>query len=1042
MKLCQTCGQHLAEEIISCPACGSRVAAGRDYIDDFRILKVLQEGHASILCKAVRKGSDQPVMIRLFTRQSGVDEKVARRLQRELDEIRGLPREMFISHHQIKRSVDGLWYRVSEWVDCENWGDLMASGRLNDHLTTLNLFRTITRALDILHQGGQFIPHLIPDDIMVIEDNRGNLTAKIDYKLSRFIDPKLDQPGPQLKRLLECHPDIVDQRPLDHRSDIWSLGRIFVQLLDSDFGLRDLLARLEDLPLPDKIKTLLKTMLAEDPNLRPQSMAEVDRILGQVTGREIMMARRIHQAKTWIFFPEMLRVKFRLRLIAVAVILLLLIGGATAWYIIFFRRDAQAVLGEFANDYAGSMAFVLVEYELQHGENTIFRNRTEGTAFLVSEDGYLLTNRHVACPWLEDNKFQTSLMYARINDIDLSFNYRMYLWFEGQRAFSRLPELDDQPDVSDVYFLQSAYRSHGTPTVKISGVAHPPVKTRLILRSPLGNDFAVLKIDKVPANLLPLPLDLDLETAKVPRLSPVITMGFPLGSRTQTSHINVSVTHGHVRRSFEDFLQVDSSIYSGNSGGPVINTSGKVIGIASAVAMQRAQGHMPVFTALSDIGLVLPINNAVSFLDDLRRGRVKWNGVLDLSLPEKIREILDLAREDKWLEAKAVADSELNRNLHPSLVMTAGILDLCVQQFGDARLRFNEALSIDNENNLARLMLYLLEWQADQEKIGGYQNSLALLDWRSEDEFMGYLVAVLENQIAEEDALSGWETLSERNWLGYIVALQRAQKGNLTGAETLLRQTILDGHPDEWSYFLAKAEVERVQQKLIASNKDSASLTRYIDTVKDFAAKEQAARAIKEIAQNEVKQLYINLSRRDIPVAAKQEIIEKLLPLTPENRRLLVRQAFLSAMSGDWENALNQNNKFLLLPGRESATRMKSSLLQAELLQLNGDIEAAHNALDHFYKNTASPWYRTIAKHLLDKKNLKLLSEQAGEHPEYLITAYTALGLWSEGEGDSGGAVEHYKLALGSYIDYWLEYDLAIERIKQLRKEEQTESSR
>ena len=85
----------------------------------------------------------------------------------------------------------------------ENWGDLMASGRLNDYVTTISLFRTITRALDILHQGGQFIPHLIPDDIIVIQDRTGNLTAKIDYKLSRFIDPKLDRPGPQLKRLLE-----------------------------------------------------------------------------------------------------------------------------------------------------------------------------------------------------------------------------------------------------------------------------------------------------------------------------------------------------------------------------------------------------------------------------------------------------------------------------------------------------------------------------------------------------------------------------------------------------------------------------------------------------------------------------------------------------------------------------------------------------------------------------------------------------------------------------------------------------------------------
>jgi hypothetical protein len=83
---------------------------------------------------------------------------------------------------------------------------------------------------------------------------------------------------------------------------------------------------------------------------------------------------------------------------------------------------------------------------------------------------------------------------------------------------------------------------------------------------------------------------------------------------------------------------------------------------------------------------------------------------------------------------------------------------------------------------------------------------------------------------------------------------------------------------------------------------------------------------------------------------------------------------------------------------------------------------------------TSAPWYRTIARHLLDRKPPDSLIEQVGEYPEHLITAHTALGLWAEGEEDRNSAVEHYKGALGSYIDYWFEYDLALERIKQLRK--------
>ena len=44
MKICDTCGQIVAEKVDRCPACGSEVAAGRTTIDDFHILEVLHEG--------------------------------------------------------------------------------------------------------------------------------------------------------------------------------------------------------------------------------------------------------------------------------------------------------------------------------------------------------------------------------------------------------------------------------------------------------------------------------------------------------------------------------------------------------------------------------------------------------------------------------------------------------------------------------------------------------------------------------------------------------------------------------------------------------------------------------------------------------------------------------------------------------------------------------------------------------------------------------------------------------------------------------------
>ncbi len=85
-----------------------------------------------------------------------------------------------------------------------------------------------------------------------------------------------------LKNLLDCHPDIINQRPLDYRSDIWSLAKIFVELLTADLETREFLPKIDDLELPSELNVLLKVMLADDPDMRPRSMAEVAESLDKI----------------------------------------------------------------------------------------------------------------------------------------------------------------------------------------------------------------------------------------------------------------------------------------------------------------------------------------------------------------------------------------------------------------------------------------------------------------------------------------------------------------------------------------------------------------------------------------------------------------------------------------------------------------------------------------------------------------------------------------------------------------------------------------
>jgi S1-C subfamily serine protease len=91
-------------------------------------------------------------------------------------------------------------------------------------------------------------------------------------------------------------------------------------------------------------------------------------------------------------------------------------------------------------------------------------------------------------------------------------------------------------------------------------------------------------------------------------------------------------------------IQTDASINRGNSGGPLINTHGEVIGINSAI-------YTPSGTT-AGIGFAIPINTAKLIANDLMaEGRVRraYLGVTTLAVGGWLAEALDLPVQDGLL---------------------------------------------------------------------------------------------------------------------------------------------------------------------------------------------------------------------------------------------------------------------------------------------------------------------------------------------------------------------------------------------------------
>lgn len=175
------------------------------------------------------------------------------------------------------------------------------------------------------------------------------------------------------------------------------------------------------------------------------------------------------------------------------------------------------------------------------------------------------------------------------------------------------------------------------------------LEAKVIGRDPQG-DLALIKVEADK----PLPILKWGDSDKMRVGDWSIAIGNPFG-------IGVTVTAGIVsarsRRlsngsAYDDYLQTDAAINRGNSGGPLINMDGEVIGINTAIFSPTG--------ASVGIGFASPSNLARNVIGDLQefgRARRGWLGVRFQAVSAEIAESFGLEEAQGALVAEVVEDS-------------------------------------------------------------------------------------------------------------------------------------------------------------------------------------------------------------------------------------------------------------------------------------------------------------------------------------------------------------------------------------------------
>tara|TARA_Y100000590_G_C15715195_1_gene1011637 strand:+ start:394 stop:1818 length:1425 start_codon:yes stop_codon:yes gene_type:complete len=138
----------------------------------------------------------------------------------------------------------------------------------------------------------------------------------------------------------------------------------------------------------------------------------------------------------------------------------------------------------------------------------------------------------------------------------------------------------------------------------------------------------------------------------------VIAIGNPFGfGGTVTSGIISSRNRDIGLTRYDDFIQTDASINQGNSGGPLFNLEGKVIGINTAIIAPGSSGSI-------GIGFAIPSNPASKVIDQLiKYGETKrgWLGVRIQEVTKEIAEVEKLKKPEGALVASVSENSPADK---------------------------------------------------------------------------------------------------------------------------------------------------------------------------------------------------------------------------------------------------------------------------------------------------------------------------------------------------------------------------------------------
>jgi serine/threonine-protein kinase len=269
-------------------------------IPGYDILEKVGSGGMASVYKARRRSDGQIVALKIPMEQYVADAKFIRRFHREAEVAQRLNHVNIVRTYE-HGSLGVKHYMVMEFVDGRSLESFIEADELDIGLS-IDIMKLVVGALIHIHSAGIIHRDIKPANIMILRGavKPGEPLPHDAVKLMDFgiaggkVLTRLTMTGARVGTPVYMSPEQARGLKIDHRSDIYSLGLVFYEMLTGQTAFKGGYEaivhqqifqmppppRQLNLAIPKAIDALVMRMIAKDPDERPR-LEEVLEILNQ-----------------------------------------------------------------------------------------------------------------------------------------------------------------------------------------------------------------------------------------------------------------------------------------------------------------------------------------------------------------------------------------------------------------------------------------------------------------------------------------------------------------------------------------------------------------------------------------------------------------------------------------------------------------------------------------------------------------------------------------------------------------------------------------